>query len=64
MTHAPCSREGLKLGVDHQRKRLPVFNRCVPKTSSGSCDQPIFVDQAADAGVSSDAVLFKIDRFG
>ena len=37
---------------------------CVPKTSSESCDQAIFVDQAADASVSSDAVLFKIDRFG
>ena len=30
---------------------------CVPKTSSASCDQPIFVDQASDASVSSDTVL-------
>ena len=37
---------------------------CVPKTSSTSCDQAIFVDQATDASVSSDAVLVKIDRFG
>ena len=37
---------------------------CVPKTGSGSCDQAIFVDQATDAGVSSDPVLLKIDRFG
>src|ERR1035438_5078457 len=37
---------------------------CVPKTSSTSCDQAIFVDQATDASVSSDAVLLKIDRFG
>ena len=37
---------------------------CVPKTSSRSCDQAIFVDQAADASVSSDAVLLKIDRVG
>jgi hypothetical protein len=29
-----------------------------------SCDQAIFVDQATDASVSSDAVLLKIDRFG
>src|ERR1019366_6840591 len=38
--------------------------RCVPRTSSRSCAQAIFVDQASDASVSSDAVLLKIDRFG
>jgi hypothetical protein len=37
---------------------------CVPKTSSTSCDQAIFVDQATGASVSSDAVLVEIDRFG
>jgi hypothetical protein len=37
---------------------------CVPKTSSRSCDQAIFVDQATDAGLFSDVVLLKIDRFG
>ena len=37
---------------------------CVPKTSSTSCDQVIFVDQATDALLSSDAVLTEIDRFG
>ena len=37
---------------------------CVPKTSSTSRDQAIFVDQATDASVSSDAVLLKVDRFG
>src|ERR1022692_4642238 len=36
----------------------------VPKTLSMSCDQAIFVDQATDTSVSSDAVLLKIDRFG
>ena len=36
----------------------------VPKTSSTSRDQAVFVDQAADAGLFPDAVLFKIDRFG
>ena len=36
----------------------------VPKTSSTSRDQAIFVDQATDASLSSDAVLLKIDRFG
>ena len=37
---------------------------CVPKTPSTSCDQVIFVDQATDAGLSSDAVPRKIDRLG
>ena len=37
---------------------------CVPKTSSTSCDQAIFVDQATDASLSSDAVVLKVDRFG
>jgi hypothetical protein len=37
---------------------------CVPRTSSTSCDQAIFVDHAIDASVSSDAVSLKIDRFG
>jgi hypothetical protein len=37
---------------------------CVPKTSSKSCDQAIFVDQATGASLSSDAVLVEIDRFG
>jgi hypothetical protein len=35
----------------------------VPRTSSTSCDQAIFVDQAADASLSSYAVLLKIDWF-
>src|ERR1017187_4712849 len=37
---------------------------CVPKTSSRSCDQAIFVDQATGASVPSDAGLLKIDRVG
>jgi protoporphyrinogen oxidase len=36
----------------------------VPKTSSTSCEQAIFVDQAADASLSSDAVVVEVDRFG
>ena len=39
------------------------LNPVVPKTSSTSREQVIFVNLAADAGVSSDAVLLKIDRF-
>ena len=42
---------------------LPI-DLWVPETSSGSCDQVIFVDQASDASLSSDTVLLKIDRFG
>ena len=37
---------------------------CVPKTSSMSCDEVIFVYQATDASLPFDAVLVKIDRFG
>jgi hypothetical protein len=37
---------------------------CVPITSSTSCHQAIFVDQAADPSLSSDAVQVEIDRLG
>jgi GntR family transcriptional regulator len=36
----------------------------VPKTSSTSCDQAIFVDQGTNASLFSDAVLVEIDRLG
>jgi hypothetical protein len=36
----------------------------VPKTSSTSCDQSIFVDQTTDARLPSYAVLVEIDRLG
>jgi hypothetical protein len=36
----------------------------MPRTSSTSCDHAVFVDHAADARVSLDTVLLKIDRFG
>jgi hypothetical protein len=36
----------------------------VPRMSSTSCDQAVFVDQVADASVPSDTVLLKINRFG
>ena len=36
----------------------------VPRTSSTSCDQAVFVDHATDTGLFSDSVLLKIDRFG
>jgi hypothetical protein len=36
----------------------------VPRISSTSCNQAIFVDHATDASVPSDTVLLKIDRFG
>ena len=58
-------RAGLGIG-EHLRGPLPgrAVDLCVPKTSSKSCDQAIFVDQATDASVSSDAVWVEIDRFG
>ena len=37
---------------------------CVPKTSSASCDQAIFVYQSTDSRLFSDAALSQIDRFG
>jgi hypothetical protein len=37
---------------------------CVPKTSSRSCGQAIFVDQATDASLSPEVVLLRVDRFG
>jgi hypothetical protein len=37
---------------------------CVPKTSSTSCDQAVFVDQVTNTSLFSDAVLVEVDRFG
>jgi hypothetical protein len=41
-----------------------ILSLCVPKTSSTSCDQAIFVDQSTDSRLFSDAPLSQIDRFG
>jgi hypothetical protein len=35
----------------------------VPKTSSTSCDQAVFADQATGVSLPSDAVPVEIDRF-
>ena len=51
---------GEQLVADQER----VLGLCVPETSSKSCDQAIFADQATDTSLSSDAALIKIDRFG
>jgi hypothetical protein len=53
----------------HRRRALvPMFRivqrLCVPKTSSVSCDQAIFVEQATDASLFSDAVLAEVDWLG
>jgi hypothetical protein len=40
------------------------FHLWVPRISSTLCDHAVFVDHAADARVSLDTVLLKIDRFG
>jgi hypothetical protein len=45
-------------------KARRVAGMCVPKTSSTSCDQAVFVDQAADVSPLSDAVLVEVCRFG
>jgi hypothetical protein len=36
----------------------------VPKTSSTSCDQTVFIDRATGADLPSDAVPTEIDRLG
>src|SRR5450631_1334926 len=46
------------------RSEAAGLTLCVPRTSSTSCDQVVFVDWATSASVSSYAVLLKIDRFG
>ena len=51
--------EGRRDGWPRCRRTL-----CVPKTLSTSCDQAVFVDQATDASLPSDAVVLKVDRFG
>jgi hypothetical protein len=47
------------MGIACRRSRAGYL--WVPRTSSTSCDQAVFVDHAADARVSSDTVLLKID---
>ena len=51
-------------GGDHQDQCQPPQGLWVPRTSSSSRDQAIFVDQTTGASLSSDVVLLKIDRFG
>ena len=41
-----------------------VHQVCVPTILSTPCDQAIFVDQATDASLPSDAVVLKVDWFG
>ena len=43
---------------------LDYLDLCVPRTSSTSCDQAVFVDRATGLGMPSDAVPVEIDRFG
>ena len=59
-------REGFDGGITliSAENTVPYERLCVPKTLSTSCDQVIFVDQATDARLSSDAVLTEIDRLG
>jgi hypothetical protein len=41
-----------------------AYGLCVPKFSSTSCDQAIFVDQTTNMSLFSDTVLVEVDRFG
>ena len=59
LTRLPWETPGLIPDLQEQH-----VNLWVPETLSTSCDQVIFVDQASDASLSSDAVLLKIGRFG
>jgi hypothetical protein len=54
------------MALDLQRRDQAGFRTrlWVPRTSSSSRDQAIFVDQATGANLPSDVVLLKIDRFG
>jgi hypothetical protein len=48
---------------DMQRKRRQDCTcLCVPKTLSTSCDQAVFVDEAAGVSLSADTVPLEIDR--
>jgi hypothetical protein len=53
-----------ELGLPPTTKLRAELHVCVPKTSSASCDQAVFVDQARGAGLSLDAVPVEIDRYG
>ena len=48
----------------HRRHNRLPNGLWVPKTCSTSRDQVVFVDQAADLSVFSDAVQVEIDRLG
>jgi hypothetical protein len=46
------------------RALFAVLLMWVPTTSSTSCDQVIFVDQATDVSLFSDAIQVEVDRLG
>jgi hypothetical protein len=60
----PQDRRAEPRGQEQNGTLAVARNLWVPKTSSTSRDQAIFVDRATDASMSSDAVLLEIDRFG
>ena len=47
-----------------ERADVIVSELWVPRISSTSCDQAIFVDHATDSRAPSDTVLLKVDGFG
>ena len=46
-----------------QDEASKTMDLCVPKTSSTSRDEAVFVDQATGVGLPSDAVPVEVDRF-
>jgi len=50
--------------ADRSTKPGHLSDLCVPKTSSMSCDQAVFVDEAAGVSLSLDPIPLEIDRFG
>ena len=66
LQEAMCSNGNLRREVGHivgavRPNPLALY---VPKTSSTSCDQTVFIDRATGAGLPSDAVPAGIDRSG
>jgi hypothetical protein len=62
--------DDLDLGAGQVQAQRPAGlggdgdGRCVPKTSSKSCDQAVLVYQTSGVSLPSDAVPVEIDRFG
>ena len=63
VTKTYAKRGGTVIAVRDVELSIADGELCVPKTSSTSCDQAIFVDQASDVSVFLDAVQVEVGRF-